>query len=107
MPRLLAAVLLAALLALPAGAVARPGTLDAGFADGGAALLGRRGADLSGSAVVLQGDGRAVVAGSDGRGFLVARLRATGARDPSFGRRGRLIVRFPGATRGGARAVAL
>jgi len=101
----LAALLI--LLALPASAAARPGAVDTGFAGGGAALLGRAGVNVTGAAVALQGDGRATVAGSDGRGFLLARLRATGARDRSFGRGGSLRVRFGGATRGGARAVAL
>ncbi len=57
--------------------------------------------------MALQGDGRAIVAGGDGRGFLVARLRGNGSPDPSFGRRGSLTIRFSGATAGGARAVAL
>ena len=93
--------------ALPATAAARPGDLDPRFAGGGAALLGRPGAHLTGAAVALQGDGRAIVAGGDGRGFLVARLRGNGSPDPSFGRRGSLTIRFGGATAGGARAVAL
>jgi uncharacterized delta-60 repeat protein len=102
------AVLAAAVLAaLPVIASARPGELDPRFASGGAALLGRAGAQITGSAVVLQGDGRAILAGGDGNGFLVARLRGNGAPDPSFGRRGSLTIRFRGATAGGARAVAL
>jgi uncharacterized delta-60 repeat protein len=96
------------LLALPASALARPGELDTGFAGGGAALLGRAGADLTGTAVALQGDGRATVVGGDsGRGFLVARLRSSGRPDRSFGRRGSLTLRFDGAERAGARDVAL
>ena len=45
--------------------------------------------------------------GSDGRGFLVGRFTAHGALDRSFGHRGSLTIGFPGATAGGARAVAL
>ena len=45
--------------------------------------------------------------GSDGRGFLVARFTARGTLDRSFGRRGRLTIRFAGRRAGGARAVAL
>jgi uncharacterized delta-60 repeat protein len=105
MPALLAILLL---LALPAAALARPGELDQRFAGGGDALIGRPGADFEGAAVTLQGDGRVVAAGSDGHGFVVARFRGTGARDPSFGhRRGLTVVRFGGATRAAARAVAL
>jgi uncharacterized delta-60 repeat protein len=97
-----------ALLALPAGAVARPGQPDPRFGDGGDAVLGRAGANFKGAAVALQGDGRAVVAGSDGRRFLVARFRGSGDPDPTFGRgRGHAFVHFPGATRAAARAVAL
>ncbi len=106
MPRTLTLALLL-LLALPAVAPARPGELDPRFAGGRAALLGHRGANLTGAAVALQGDGRTIVAGSDGRGFLLARLRPSGGADRSFGRRGSLTVRFGGATRAGARAVAL
>ena len=95
------------LLALPASAAARPGELDPGFG-GGTVLLGRAGADRGGAAVALQGDGRATVVGDEnGRGFLVARLRASGRADRSFGRRGARILRFDGATAARARAVAL
>src|SRR4051812_33311245 len=106
MPRLLL-LILAAVLAFPAGALARAGTLEARFGTSGVELLGRAGANLSGSAVATLGDGRSIAAGSDGRGFLVARLRASGAPDPSFGRHGSVIVRFRGASRAGARAIAL
>jgi uncharacterized delta-60 repeat protein len=92
---------------LATAAPARTGDLDPGFAGGAAALLQRSGADLSGAAVAVQGDGRATVAGSDGRGFLVARFTARGVLDRSFGRRGRLTLGFHGATAGGARAVSL
>jgi len=108
MPRLqplLLGVLLA--LALPTAAHARPGELDPRFAGGGAALLGRAGAHVGGAAVALQGDGRATVAGGDGRGFLVARLTARGTLDRSFGRRGSVTVRLRGASAGAARAVSL
>src|SRR5215211_5057913 len=100
-------VTLLALLALPAGAHARAGVLDPGFGRHGVALLGRAGTSLTGEGVALQGDGRVTVAGSDRRGFVVARLRASGAPDPSFGHHGRTMVRFRGATAGGARAVTL
>jgi uncharacterized delta-60 repeat protein len=94
-------------LAVPAGALARPGDLDRGFADGRALLIGRAGAPFAGSALALQSDGRVTVAGRDGQGFLVVRRRASGAPDRSFGGNGRRTIRFAGATHAGARAVAL
>ncbi len=105
MLRLLITVAVAA-LALPAGAAARPGDLDTGF-PGGALLLGHRGAQYAGAALALQGDGRVTVAGRDGRGFLVVRRRASGGPDRSFSGNGRLTIGFAGATRAGARDVAL
>jgi uncharacterized delta-60 repeat protein len=108
MPKLRSLVLaLLALVALPAGAAARPGDLDPGFNGGRALLVGSRGAQYAGAALALQGDGRVTVAGRDGRGFLVTRRRATGAPDRSFSGNGRLTIGFKGATRAGARAVAL
>ena len=94
------------LLAFPAAAQARAGDLDPSFAGGAAALLQRAGANLSGSAVAVQGDGRATVVGSDGRGFLVARFTAHGRLDRSFGRGGSMTIGFGGVA-GGARAAAL
>jgi uncharacterized delta-60 repeat protein len=93
--------LLAAIIWLlaPASAAARPGDL------GPVTVLG---SGLSGTAAVLQGDDRATVAGSaGGRAMLVARVKRDGKPDRSFGRGGRTTIRVPGATRAGARAVAL
>lgn len=87
---------------MPAGAPARAGAL------GAVSVLGSGRSALSGTAVVLQGDGRATVVGSrDGRGFLVTRLRPDGKPDRTFGRRGTTTIRFRGASAAGARAVAL
>jgi uncharacterized delta-60 repeat protein len=86
-------------LCAPGSAAARPG-------DVGAVTV--VGSGVSGAAVVVQGDGRATVAGSArGRGFLVARVKGNGARDRTFGRNGSVTIRFRGATAAGARAVAL
>ena len=102
-------LILAALLALmlPATAASRPGDLDPGFGGGAAVLLGSPGVQYAGAALALQSDGRVTVAGRDGRGFLVARRRASGAADRSFSGNGRVTIGFEGATRAGARAVAL
>ncbi len=105
MTRVLAALVV--LLALPATAAARPGDLDPGFNGGAAVLIGDAEAQFAGSALALQSDGRVTVAGRDGRGFLVVRRRASGAPDRSFSRNGRLTIGFDGATRAGARDVAL
>ena len=107
MARIFTLALVAAGLVLPASAAARPGDLDGGFARGAAALLGSARANLAGTDVAVQGDGRATVVGSDGLGFVVARFTARGTLDRSFGRRGRLTVRLRGASAGGARSVAL
>jgi len=106
MLRLLILLGLAA-LALPATAAARPGDLDPGFNHGRSVLVGHAGAQYAGAALALQDDGRVTVAGRDGRGFLIVRRRASGAPDRSFSGNGRVTVRFPGATRAGARDVAL
>src|SRR4051794_40455897 len=105
--RRLTCLLIALFLATAAQALARADTLDAGFGRHGVTLLGRAGADFGAGAVRLMSDRRVLAAGTDGPGFLVARLRASGTPDPSFGRRGRLSVHFPGASRASARGVAL
>jgi uncharacterized delta-60 repeat protein len=69
--------------------------------------MGRPGAQFAGSALALQSDGRVTVAGRDGRGFLVVRRRASGAPDRSFSGNGRLTIGFDGASRAGARDIAL
>ena len=70
-------------------------------------LLGQPGAQFAGAAIALQSDGRVTLAGRDGRGFLVVRRRASGGPDRSFGGDGKLTIGFDGATRAGARDVAL
>jgi uncharacterized delta-60 repeat protein len=64
------------------------GTPDPDFGSGGlVATRCGRGYDFA-YAVALQTDGRIVVAGEDGCGWLVARFLANGAPDPSFGEGG-------------------
>lgn len=68
------------------------GTLDPTFSGDGVATSGRTGDDSS-SAVVVQADGKVVVAGSftnarDKGDFAVARFTAAGAPDPTFGQGG-------------------
>jgi uncharacterized delta-60 repeat protein len=90
------ALLTGVALAAPAGAaVAAPGDLDTSFSEDGRAVVGFGGVDR-GRSVVLQPDGRIVVAGfSDDAGtndFAVARLVPDGSLDDTFGTGGRQLV---------------
>ena len=62
------------------------GSLDAGFGLGGLVLVAdATSAREAGQSVVVEPDGRIVVAGSRGSNLLVVRLLANGALDPAFG----------------------
>jgi len=62
------------------------GSLDAGFGVGGRVVVADKdGSTTSGSSVIVEPDGRIVVAGQRGSELLVARLLADGALDPAFG----------------------
>lgn len=68
----------------------RDGALDTSFGDDGTILIDDAGAAARADALALQTDGAIVVAGSSatqsgGSRFLLARLDAHGALDPSFG----------------------
>ncbi len=96
--RLVAALVLAAALAVPADALAAPGDLVAGFGSGGRALVDF-GGDEHAEAVLVQGDGRIVVAGSTNVGanpenFAIARLTTSGTTDGGFGTGGKTILDF-------------
>ncbi|MFD4372453.1 calcium-binding protein [Streptomyces sp. NPDC058486] len=78
------------------------GSLDTTFDGDGRVTTGAG----SGRGVVLQPDGRIVVAGKEGNAFLVARFTTGGAPDPSFDGDGRLTTAF-GPEDGGAADVAL
>ena len=70
------------------------GVLDASFGDGGKRTIdigGAGGNDLAG-AVVVDGSGRVLLAGSSGDGVAVVRLTSTGAPDTAFSGDGELIV---------------
>lgn len=92
-------LLLVLLLATPALAI-DPATLDSTFGTGGKVTAGGQ----SPRALVLQSDGRIVLAGAESgagtsRGFLLARFDAAGAPDPSFGTAGVVTTRaFGGAS---------
>jgi uncharacterized delta-60 repeat protein len=86
------------------------GRPDPGFSRDGVALVDHGYGNDSAEAVVLRG-GKVIVAG-DGRlasgsgRFGVARLRADGRLDRSFGRRGRRLVSFGGRRIAGAHGLA-
>jgi len=71
------------------------GVLDGGFGDGGATWipLGHQGDEAN--AVAIEPNGKIVLAGTDSRErFVVARLTAAGALDPSFGGNGVVRTRI-------------
>src|SRR2546425_9241451 len=73
------------------------GELDASFGSGGVVLTSFSGVNDVVRAVVLQPDGRVVVAGGSANGFALARFLASGALDGSFGDGGRVMTNV-GAT---------
>ncbi len=84
------------------------GSLDPSFGSGGqvttdfAGVLGSHASDL-----VLQADGRLVVAGGATHDFALARYNPDGTLDPSFGSGGRVITALGNNTNDAAQRVAL
>jgi uncharacterized delta-60 repeat protein len=83
------------------------GALDATFGNGGVAQFAISSIgdhNDRGTAVAIQPDGKIVVGGRTrgplGFDFLVLRIDATGARDPTFGTNGVATTRFAGTTGG-------
>jgi uncharacterized delta-60 repeat protein len=76
--------------------VASAGTLDTSFSGDGKKTINFGGVD-SARAVLVQPDGRIVVAGGGAGGsFCVARLRPNGALDTTFGSGGKRVIDFGG-----------
>jgi uncharacterized delta-60 repeat protein len=73
------------------------GQLDRGFGRGGRVTVGFGTTHADASSVAIDRRGRAVVAGTTCRGthcdFALARLKANGELDPSFGNDGRVVTR--------------
>jgi uncharacterized delta-60 repeat protein len=88
-------IVVAALLATPP-ALAAPGDPDPTF-DGDGALLDDLGSHATGGDVVVQPDGKIVVAGGHGAGasiFTLVRYEEDGSRDTSFGTNGVAMADF-------------
>ena len=81
----------------PAIALAAPGDLDPSFGTGGIVITSFGGTDVA-SAVVIQPDGKLVVAGrtniAGNTVFALARYNPNGGLDPSFGRGGLVTTDF-------------
>ena len=86
------------------------GSLDAGFGAGGKAITSFGGIDQA-SAVILQPDGKIVVAGQTDTGisidFALARYNSDGSLDGAFGSGGRITTNFTGTSDDLGAAVAL
>ncbi len=72
------------------------GSLDPEFGIGGLVLIGATSMMVSGHSVIVDGEGRIVIAGSRGSSLLVARLLSNGVLDASFGTGGVFIPPAPG-----------
>ena len=89
------------------------GTLDNTFGNGGVVATNFGDSTAAAHALVLQADGKIVVAGVSGAGpyselndFALARYNSDGSLDQSFGNGGKLKTHFPGITNTGSRATA-
>lgn len=108
LPRIVAA-LAASILIHPGPVAAAPGDLDPGFGTGGKVIttFGTKGGE--GHGVVIQSDGKVVVAGvaeyGNTRNFALARYLSDGSLDPSFGEGGKVTTSWGSSDSG--RGVAL
>jgi uncharacterized delta-60 repeat protein len=69
------------------------GSLDTSFGSGGVAYTDFGGSDI-GNAVVIQPDGKIVVAGNTNYDFALARYKTNGSLDTTFGSGGKVITNF-------------
>jgi uncharacterized delta-60 repeat protein len=86
------------------------GRLDSTFGTRGKVVtefVTRYGRTSAAQAVAIQGDGRIVAAGSAGEEFALARYRADGTLDSTFGGDGKVTTAFPGFSYGAAFASAV
>jgi uncharacterized delta-60 repeat protein len=90
----------------------RNGTLDTSFGSGGKVTTAIGSSHDSGSALVLQPDGKLVVAGyastsSSTSAFALARYHPSGTLDPGFGAGGKVMTALGSGAEDGANALAL
>ncbi|KOV26176.1 hypothetical protein ADK60_21620 [Streptomyces sp. XY431] len=87
-------------LAVPGAALAAPGDLDPAFGTGGRTTTDFGGGADEARGVVVQADGRIVVAGYAGAGddFALARYNADGSLDTGFGTGGKVTTDFAGGS---------
>src|SRR3954447_5977395 len=108
--RLVALLVAGAALALPAGASAAEGDLDASFGVGGKVTTTLSAGSDGAGAVALDSEGRIVAAGHASNGsnsdFAVARYTQAGNLDPTFAGTGAAITPI-GTANEGANAVAI
>ena len=90
------------------------GSLDTTFGNQGVTVTGFGDGSTDGRAIVLQPDGKIIVAGVSGAGpyselndFALARYNANGSLDPAFGTGGKLKTHFPGVYNTGSNATAV
>jgi uncharacterized delta-60 repeat protein len=90
------------------------GTLDTNFGNKGVVVTNFGDSTAEANALVLQPDGKIVVAGVSGAGsgselndFALARYNSNGSLDQSFGNGGKVKTHFPGVYNTGSRATAV
>ena len=90
------------------------GTLDTTFASQGIVATNFGDSTAAANALVLQPDGKIVIAGVSGAGpyselndFAIARYNSNGSLDQSFGNGGKVKTHFPGVYNTGSRATAV
>jgi len=90
------------------------GTLDTNFGNEGVVVTNFGDSTAEANALVLQPDGKIVVAGVSGAGsgselndFALARYNSNGSLDQSFGNGGKVKTHFPGVYNTGSRATAV
>jgi uncharacterized delta-60 repeat protein len=82
------------------------GSLDTSFGNGGLVVTTFKQGSTGASGVVVEADGRLVVAGDNGSGFELARYNANGSLDTSFGTGGKVYTPVANGTYAGFHCLA-
>jgi uncharacterized delta-60 repeat protein len=83
------------------------GTPDPGFGSGGTQTASLSSANDVANAVVVQGDGKVLVAGNAGNDIGLARFTVSGSLDPAFNGNGQVTTAYSDAHHSGANAMVL